>query len=519
VKREWTRPLKDIIMEKFKEIFSGLERAYGMTYVDKKGADGQKIKGKSFVQRGMVTDSMWQDHLNGAEPSLGIIPINEDNTCKWGCVDIDSYAGFDHKKLIDKIKSLDLPLLVFRSKSGGAHVFCFTTVPVEAKLMRDKLVSVSAVLGYGGSEVFPKQIELKSKDDTGNFLNLPYFNGDKTTRYCFNDQGEAVNLERFYLLHELYKLTPEQLETLIIKRPDSEFSDGPPCLESLTQTEIKDGRDRIIYQYIQYAKRKWPDSWQAKINAFNYKYFEKHPSGPLEDRIVQGKIKFNDGKDLGFKCNEDPMCNHCDKKLCRTRKYGIGGDAVFPILSDLQKVELDEPYYWVNVDGDRVKLDNIDCLMEQRLFRRTVVKQINKKPPRITVKEFEKYTDMLLQGIELIKAPVGSSMIDQLKEHLEEFCTNRTAAETTKKDILNGNVYTEEGKHKFIFHKFYHGHLLRKKWPEKPQVTQQMLKEYCECSDDRIVIGKKRPTIMVVDAFEKPDKTHTPKTLKEKDPY
>jgi hypothetical protein len=267
-------------MEKFKEIFSGLERAYGMTYVDKKGADGQKIKGKSFVQRGMVTDSMWQDHLNGAEPSLGIIPINEDNTCKWGCVDIDSYAGFDHKKLIDKIKSLDLPLLVFRSKSGGAHVFCFTTVPVEAKLMRDKLVSVSAVLGYGGSEVFPKQIELKSKDDTGNFLNLPYFNGDKTTRYCFNDQGEAVNLERFYLLHELYKLTPEQLETLIIKRPDSEFSDGPPCLESLTQSDIKDGRDRIIYQYIQYAKRKWPDSWQAKINAFNYKYFEKHPSGP-----------------------------------------------------------------------------------------------------------------------------------------------------------------------------------------------------------------------------------------------
>ena len=68
--------------------------------------------------------------------------------------------------------------------------------------MRDKLVSVSAVLGYGGSEVFPKQVELKSKDDTGNFLNLPYFNGNKTTRYFFNDQGEAVTLERFYLLYE-----------------------------------------------------------------------------------------------------------------------------------------------------------------------------------------------------------------------------------------------------------------------------------------------------------------------------
>ena len=43
--------------------------------------------------------------------------------------------------------------------------------------MQDKLTEIKAVLGYGGSEVFPKQTELKSKDDTGNFLNLPYFSG------------------------------------------------------------------------------------------------------------------------------------------------------------------------------------------------------------------------------------------------------------------------------------------------------------------------------------------------------
>ena len=103
-------------VEKFKHIFTGLERAHGVTYVDKKGADGQKIKGKSFVTREYVTDDMWSKHLQGTEPSLGIIPITDDNTCRWGCIDIDSYAGFDHKKLIDKIKNLNLPLLVFRSK-------------------------------------------------------------------------------------------------------------------------------------------------------------------------------------------------------------------------------------------------------------------------------------------------------------------------------------------------------------------------------------------------------------------
>ena len=40
---------------------------------------------------------------------------------------------------------------------------------VSASLMQDKLNEIRSVLGYGGSEVFPKQRELKSKDDTGNF--------------------------------------------------------------------------------------------------------------------------------------------------------------------------------------------------------------------------------------------------------------------------------------------------------------------------------------------------------------
>jgi len=502
-------------MNRFKEIFTGLERAHGVTFVDKKGVDGEKIKGKSFVKREPVTDNMWLSHLQGREPSLGIIPINDENKCIWGCIDIDSYAGFDHQKLINKIKLLKLPLVVFRSKSGGAHVFCFTTVPVTAQLMRDKLLSVSAVLGYGGSEVFPKQVELKSEEDTGNFLNLPYFNGDNTTRYAFRESGDGATMEDFYELYERNKLTPEKLETLEIKRPLSEFSDGPPCIESLTQTKLNDGRDRVIYQYIQYAKRKWPDDWHNRINQFNYKYFEN----PLDDKTIQDKIKFHAKKDLGFKCNEEPMCNHCDKKLCRSRQFGIGGESIFPELSDLQKVELDEPYYWVNVDGERVKLDNIDCLMDQRLFRRTVTKQINKKPSRIKQNEFDKYVDLLLAGVEIVKAPQGSSILDQLQDHLEEFCTNRTAKSTTKEDILRGNVWTNEGKHHFIFSKFFHGYLQRKKWGEKAQPTQQMLKEHCDCKDDRLIIGKKRPSVMIVNAFERPEHNYTQKKLKEEAPF
>ena len=64
------------------------------------------MEGVSFIKRESVTDDLWQKHLGGTD-SLGVIPINDDNNCKWGCIDIDSYAGFDHKQLIDKIDKLN----------------------------------------------------------------------------------------------------------------------------------------------------------------------------------------------------------------------------------------------------------------------------------------------------------------------------------------------------------------------------------------------------------------------------
>ena len=47
------------MIERFKKIFNGLQRAHGCTYVEKKNADGTKLKGKSFVKREAVTDTIW----------------------------------------------------------------------------------------------------------------------------------------------------------------------------------------------------------------------------------------------------------------------------------------------------------------------------------------------------------------------------------------------------------------------------------------------------------------------------
>ena len=72
-------------IRQFKEIFEGLDRAHGVTIVGESNGDGNKIKGKSFVKREAITDNHWLDHLQGSQ-SLGVIPINDDNKCKWGCI-------------------------------------------------------------------------------------------------------------------------------------------------------------------------------------------------------------------------------------------------------------------------------------------------------------------------------------------------------------------------------------------------------------------------------------------------
>ena len=145
-------------VDKFMAIFDGLKEAHGYFKIEKTAANG-KAQGKAGVTREPQTKKLWENHLSGKGNGLGIIPINEDNMCKWGCIDVDQYP-LDHKNLVEKIRKLKLPLVVCRSKSGGAHCFLFAKEWVEAKDMQKSLQHMSAALGYGESEIFPKQIKL-----------------------------------------------------------------------------------------------------------------------------------------------------------------------------------------------------------------------------------------------------------------------------------------------------------------------------------------------------------------------
>ena len=428
-------------VEKFKSIFNGLDRAYGQYKSEGPKANG-KIGGKAFILKEPVTDKLWADHLEGKDPSLGIIPIRDDSTCSWGCIDVDTYP-LDYKKIIAHIRELKLPLVMCRSKSGGAHIFIFLKEPVQASLVRDKLTEWSAEIGYANCEIFPKQVEIKAdRGDTGNFLNLPYHNGNNTNRYAFNDDGSGSSLDEFFKLYDTYAVDQETLLSTKVKRKKEvkELEDGPPCLATLMSQGIPEGgRDNTLYQYAVYAKKKWPNEWQAKVDEFNHKYMDK----PLGSGQVQKTVTQHERKDYQYKCKDQPMCSVCSPIVCQSRQYGIG-DSFEHNFSDLTKIQSDQSVWFLNIDGQRIVLDTEE-LFDQNKFRKACMDKINIVPNPMRPNAWTTRLQQLLRDIEVIEAPKEIRKEGRFKSLLEQFLDDQGAAEHID-EINMGKAWFDKGK-------------------------------------------------------------------------
>ena len=133
------------LAKEFFSLFEGSNIAHGTFQVNGSDrADGKK-QGQAKVLREPPTVELWQQHLEG-KTGLGIIPINSENSCKWGAIDVDSYT-VNHKDLISKLKKNKIPAVVGRSKSGGAHIWVFVSEFISASEMQSGIKAVSVQLG------------------------------------------------------------------------------------------------------------------------------------------------------------------------------------------------------------------------------------------------------------------------------------------------------------------------------------------------------------------------------------
>ena len=446
---------------RFKAIFSGLDVAYG-TYRIEGSKESGKQAGKAVVVRKPPTDDLWIKHLEGVEPSLGIIPIRADNSCIWGCIDIDQYP-LDHLGLIQKIRKQDLPLVVCRSKSGGAHVFLFVKEPIPAASMQRYLKACAAVLGEAGREIFPKQAEiLVERGDTGNFLNLPYFGGDQTMRYAIRDDGSAATLEEFYALYDQWVQPPDIQPPEEPKKPDHPIKDGPPCLQAICAQGVPEGtRNNALFNIAVYLKKAHDTHWEDKLVEHNMKYV----APPLPNNELQIIIKQLGKKEYKYKCKDAPINSFCNPGLCRTRKYGIGADGLdAPAMSSLSKYNSEPPLWFLDINGKRIELDT-ESLFNQPAFQKACVEKLNVLPPTLRRQDWEQVLNQLLREMveteQIVEAPEDVGLTGRFNDLLEEFAAHLQQA-MDRDEILMGRPWVNEEEAKVYFRmKDLESHLVR----------------------------------------------------------
>lgn len=412
---------KDLVVfaESMYKVYGGLSRAYGVwTPVGEKSASG-KAQGRAKTELAPYTASLWVDHLSGIK-GLGVIPIQDNNDCVWGVLDIDTY-DLNYEKVEKEIRDNNLPIALVRSKSGGLHLTMFFTKPISCKKVQLKLSEVSVLLGFGGCEIFPKQTHLANNRDVGNWLNMPYYNGyaEQSERYCILN-GEPLSLLQFLTLVEQIRITPEQLDALEVMLPD-DFNDGPPCLQILSVKGIPEGnRNNALFAMGVYARKKHPGTWEVEVDKLNQRYLDP----PLPTREVASLLKSLAAKDYTYPCNKPPIEQFCNKKACRSRQYGIGTlDEVFNIsLGSLIKVATEPPVWILDIEGTRVSLET-DDLMNQERFRRMCVSSINKLPSLVPKKDWETILREKLSNVELVEAPKESRIADRIHQFVKIFVT------------------------------------------------------------------------------------------------
>jgi len=488
---------------KFIDIFTGLQRAFGTADLTKLSIDPSTGKAKpvyGWAHR-EIKDQDYLDHLNGKQ-SIGIQPCDDSGMAQFGAIDIDdkqhSYTNFPYKKYLDIIAEHNLPLVPVRSKSGGLHLYLFVKEKIRAVAIRNFLEGLLFTLKLPTNiEIYPKQTELgkdsEGKWNMGQYINLPYYK--KTERVGFNLDGTKFTFDQFIDVVEANTYTADELEEFTLEHTKKllngggeEFNDGPPCLAILTRNKLTDGRDRFLYNYHVFAKKKYPDDWEKMVIAAPGRYFQPGSNGVVDWTEAQTRKKIpswkREGK-KGYKCTEEPINAVCLKAECRKRKFGYLSDkqSSFPALSGLQKITYPEPQYTFNVtlsDGQttkEVRAKNIKQIIELDNIRAIIGAAADMVPPKIKQDEFQDILDNLFPPKLTTPPPKGTTPNELLEDYLLTYLNGPKAK--THASFKTGAVLIEGNYAYFVYASFFNT-LKNKEWKEGRGPTGEKMKELFE---------------------------------------
>lgn len=453
-KRKKTTAPSDPV-ERFAALFQGNTRSSGRFQPPE----------KMHTEYAGATPEDFAAHLQGTV-GVGVVPIMDDDTCLWAAIDIDNHDSDEDipiRPIDDKIRASRMPLTACRSKSGGVHCYLFLQKPQPASRVRILMAQFAAQLGYGGSEIFPKQglltIGRDGKKALGNWINLPYFAAaKKTNRYAVYD-GKVLTLEQFLDRAETSRASESELRAIAF----ADHPEAPPCIQKMFASGVPQGhRNEAIYNITVYYKKATPDAFEAKTQEANAAVFTK----PLPRAELLRTINSASRPECGYRCSEEPIRSLCERDLCLKRKFGITpADAerqdtveALPPFTDLVKY-ISEPVRWeLKIDG--VKITNLptEMLLDWREIRKIIAERMTKIVPLIKNQEWERMLQPLMKEARIVETPDDASISGLIRSRLREFAskadlTNRGEDINDRKALLRGLpvVQKYQGERQVIF--------------------------------------------------------------------
>lgn len=430
--------IEDGHIEKFAALFRANERSYGVYMPN--------AKTKMMTVKAAYSTENVRAHLAG-EQGLGAVPIMDDSKCWFGVIDIDVHGPngvhVDLMAIEEKIRKAELPLIACRSKSGGAHCYLFLKEPTDANHVRASLARWAAILGYGGCEIFPKQINLdklptEPERPLGNWINLPYFDVSETERFAV-DGGKQVTFEYFLEMAEGRRCDLKDYD----KGNLADYLQGPPCLSGMIEQKVDTGsRNTAAFQAAVYLKRAYPEDWRMRLDGFNRSAFAD-PLAPRELRTIVGSVG---KKDYQYKCREEPCKSFCQKDACRKREFGItdrdNAANEIPLIDSVTKV-IASPIRWeIMVKGALVEVPT-ERLFNYDLFRQAVAEKLHLVLPRLKGPEWDVYLAEMMTKVTVRQETTLDDLIFQrLCEYLRRVRVDKSRAEDDRREDLRRGTPT-----------------------------------------------------------------------------
>jgi hypothetical protein len=446
----------------FMDLFSGNIHNYGQhTYAFREGE--VKEEGKSWtVANKLLTVDQYKAHLNGTQ-GLGVIPVDDKGDLKFGVIDIDVYDT-DFGTYIDAIERNNLPLVPFRSKSGGLHLYMFMSQMVSAKAVIDLLNKQVILLGLDLYvkhklnriiEVFPKQVK-QEEGKQGSWINLPYYDAAKT-RQCALKGGKDLSLDAALSYAKSKRVSLTDVRNIL---NESSNADGPPCLQTInlfSGPTKGGGRNNYLFSFGVYLKKKEPELWEQRLFEINERMEEPLEADELESTAIASLRKTS----YTYKCMEVPCVDFCRKTLCKTRDFGIGKEGGY--FSELEYGKLtqfkgSDPYYeWeVRIIGAEkfsvLRFKTEADVIGQDVFLRLCFRELHLLPVKIKQSEWYKKINEALATLTVhsVEQEDDTSPMGIFKSLFVQFLTDRAMA-ATKEQIVNGRVYLDDKTKTYYF--------------------------------------------------------------------